>query len=415
MTILPTNPIFNGLLIAVALLFVFALTRPRLRQSELWQATLTPLSSIIGSGFLVMAPLLASIVGGWAFLAVCGVVLLAYAIGSVIRFNIMHVVHSARESRMAMILLHDFDYVGKLALVIAYVIAVAFYLSLLSNFLLNYMGVQDPVFERLLTTVIIVFIALIGYFKGLAGLEKLEMFSMTVQLSVLSALLVGLLVYGLYFLADHEPIAVSESHSVNTKIRMLAGVLLVVQGFETSRFLGEKYEPAVRVQSMRIAQLLSGALFVLSVVLLMPVVQMMNLVEINLSEILKVLTPVAIVLPTTLMIAALMSQFSAAVADTGGGGGLLSENSARHITSRVGYICVGVSAILLVWTVDLLDIIALASRAFAAYYLVQTIIAVIANHLIFGGKTSQYWVRQSFFVCLALILAYIVLFSIPAG
>lgn len=413
--ILPTNPFFNGLLIAVALLFVFALTRPRFRQSELWQATLTPLSSIIGSGFLVMAPLLASIVGGWAFLAVCGIVLLAYAIGSVIRFNILHVVPSARESHRVMVLLHDIDYVGKVALAIAYVIAVAFYLSLLSNFLLNYVGLQDLFLERLLTTGIIVFIGLIGYLKGLAGLEKLEMFSMTLQLAVLSALLVGLLVFGLYFMDDYEPIAVSESHSVNTKIRMLAGVLLVVQGFETSRFLGEKYEPAVRVQSMRIAQLVSGALFVVSVVLLMPVVQMMNLVEINLAEILRVLAPVAIVLPTTLMIAALMSQFSAAVADTGGGGGLLSENSSGHITSRFGYICVCVSAILLVWTVDLLHIIALASRAFAAYYLVQTIIAVIANYRIFREKTPLYWVRQAFFVGVALVLAYIVLFSIPAG
>ena len=166
---------------------------------------------------------------------------------------------------------------------------------------------------------------------------------------------------------------------------------------------------------MRIAQLVSGALFVVSVALLMPVVQMMNLVEINLAEILKVLTPVAIVLPTTLMIAALMSQFSAAVADTGGGGGLLAENSAGHITSRFGYICVCVSAILLVWTVDLLHIIALASRAFAAYYLVQTIIAIIANHRIFREKTPLYWVRQTFFVGVALVLAYIVLFSIPAG
>ena len=65
---------------------------------------------------------------------------------------------------------------------------------------------------------------------------------------------------------------------------MLAGALLVVQGFETSRFLGDKYSRAVRVAGMRNAQIISGALYVVSVVLLMPVVQNMDLVHVKLSR-----------------------------------------------------------------------------------------------------------------------------------
>ena len=413
MQIDPANLIFNVLLVGIALLLVYLLLRPRLRNSELWQATLTPLSSIIGSGFLVMAPLLASIVGYWAPVAVCGIVLLAYAIGSVIRFNILHVEPRFRVPHGG-VTLHEVDYIGKVVLVIAYIVAVAFYVSLLSNFLLNYIGIQNPFLERCVTTTIILFVGAVGYFKGLGGLEKLESISMTVQLAVLSALVIGLAVYSLRLLGDLEIELNYEAHALNVKIQMLAGVLLVVQGFETSRFLGEKYNAAMRVKSMRIAQIISGLLYVGSVFLLMPVVQSMNLIEINLAEIVGALAPVAIILPATLMLAALMSQFSAAVADTGGGGGLLSENSARRMSTRVGYVCVCISAILLVWAVDLLHIIALASRAFAAYYLFQTILALIANHDMTYNRRAWYWLRQAQFLGLALILAYIVVFSIPA-
>jgi hypothetical protein len=48
----------------------------------------------------------------------------------------------------------------------------------------------------------------------------------------------------------------------------------VVQGFETSRFLGEKYSPEVRVASMRNAQIISAVLYVVSVILFYTINQM---------------------------------------------------------------------------------------------------------------------------------------------
>lgn len=47
----------------------------------------------------------------------------------------------------------------------AYVVAVAFYLSLLSHFFLNYLGIESLIMERALTTAIILFIAGVGYVK----------------------------------------------------------------------------------------------------------------------------------------------------------------------------------------------------------------------------------------------------------
>ena len=51
-------------------------------------ATATPLASIFGSGFLVIVPILNGAVGPYAWLAMACVCGLAYAMGSVIRFNI---------------------------------------------------------------------------------------------------------------------------------------------------------------------------------------------------------------------------------------------------------------------------------------------------------------------------------------
>ena len=58
--------------------------------NKLVDATSTPLSSIFGSGFLIIVPILAGAVGPYAVLAMAAVCALAYAVGSVIRFNIKH-------------------------------------------------------------------------------------------------------------------------------------------------------------------------------------------------------------------------------------------------------------------------------------------------------------------------------------
>ena len=81
---------FNIILVVIAASVLLFMFHPRLTSSRHWQATLTPLSSIISSGFLIIAPLLTSVVGLYSPLAITGIVLLAYAIGGVIRFNIIH-------------------------------------------------------------------------------------------------------------------------------------------------------------------------------------------------------------------------------------------------------------------------------------------------------------------------------------
>ena len=406
--------ILNAGLLLAALFAMYFLRRPKLQSSESWQATLTPLSSIIGSGFLIMSPLLASVVGGLSPVAVLGIVVLAYAIGSVIRFNIMHVEPRIKDGSLSK-KTREIEYLGDIALALAYMVAVAFYLSLLSSFLLSYLGIENIVAERWLTTMIIIFISVVGYKRGLGGLEKLEAASMTVQLSIVFALLLGLAAFSYLFYTSGESLNFDyPQRDISTQIRILAGALLVVQGFETSRFLGEKYSSEMRVASMKKAQIISGILYVVSVILFMPVVQHLDLQHIQMAKIVDVTGLAAIVLPFMLIGAALMSQFSAAVADTGGGGGLLCENSGKKISTGVGYLGISVCAILLVWAVDLIEIITLASRAFAFYYFLQTLLALNFCYRDCSHELRMTLWRRVLFITLAIILLYIIFFAIPA-
>ena len=398
------------LIAASVLLFMFG---SRLTKSESWLATLTPLSSIIGSGFLIIAPLLASVVGEYSPLAVTGIVVLAYAIGGVIRFNIVHA-EPLLHDRKSHPVIYKIDLFANAALSLAYVTAVAFYLSLLSSFLMTYIGFGDsPGLERTLTTIIIVFIAATGFIRGLGGLEKLEAYSMSLQLSIVAALLIGIFVYDYNFIQSEQSLIFDvEDRSWITKACMLSGILLVVQGFETSRFLGEKYSADIRVRTMRRAQLISGALYVVSVIALMPIVQHLDLSNIEIAEIVSATGLAATVLPLMLIVAAIMSQFSAAVADTVGAGCLASESSRGRLSTNKGYLVVSLLAIILVWTADLLEIITFASRAFAIYYLLQCVVALIASRHHY--ERIAYRLHQARFGTVAAILTFIVIFAIPA-
>jgi hypothetical protein len=69
-------------------------------RTALWRATVTPLASIIGSGFLESAPLLAHDFGGYAVLAMTLLVVLAALIGWAIRYNIAVVEPQIKQGKI---------------------------------------------------------------------------------------------------------------------------------------------------------------------------------------------------------------------------------------------------------------------------------------------------------------------------
>jgi hypothetical protein len=158
------------LLFGVALAMAAVLLRPALRDLPMWRATVTPLASIIGSGFLIAGPLLAHIVGPWAPVAMLGILVAAFSIGSIIRFNIAH-----GESLLARsdcpVAVRKLQQASNLALALAYVVSVAFYVRLLASFVLRFTAVRDSVVENGLTTAVLLSMASVRWLQGLGGLQ----------------------------------------------------------------------------------------------------------------------------------------------------------------------------------------------------------------------------------------------------
>jgi len=113
-----------------------------------------------------------------------------------------------------------------------------------------------------------------------------------------------------------------------------------------------------------------------------------------------------------LILAAIASQLSAAVADINGAGGLLSEASSGRFAPRWGYAAAAVFAILVVWTSDIYQIITFASKAFVLYYGLQSLQAVIA----IARERSEVGLWRALVYGLGAVLAVVVIiFAIPAG
>lgn len=398
----------NALLPVVALLVMAALFAPRVRRAEFWRATVTPLASIIGSGFLVIAPLLGYAMGVWAPLAMVAIVAVAYAVGAVVRFNIRHLEPLLDQGHPGA---QAVERLANAALGVAYVISVAFYVRLLAAFLLHPWPAVPDWAANLLTTLVLAGIGVIGMTRGLRGLEWVERSAVTVKLGIIAALLAGLLFADAGWLNGESRLQVHGIDDPGHALRMLAGMLLVVQGFETSRYLGAAYDAEMRVRSMRSAQWLTSIVYVAFVVLALPMLGP-YLVPPKEAAIIDTGRQIAWVLPPMLIVAALTSQLSAAVADTAGSGGMFAESTRGRVPRRAGYAAVALGAIVLVWSVEVFGIVAIASRAFAVYYLIQCILAGIAAGTM-AGPTRRLALRGGFFA-LAAGLAAVAIFAVPA-
>jgi hypothetical protein len=90
-----------------------------------------------------------------------------------------------------------------------------------------------------------------------------------------------------------------------------------------------------------------------------------------------VIVGVAIVLPLLIAVAAIGSQFSAAVADNEGAGGLIEDITHHRVPMRYAYLLILAVTVALTWETNVNGIIAYASRAFALFYTLQCVVALI--------------------------------------
>jgi hypothetical protein len=344
----------------------------RLAASSAWNATATPLASIMGSGFLVSAPLLAGIVGVNAVFCMIGLLVLASGVGGAIRFNIRHFepVENAHG------LPQDIAFLSRVVLAGAYFISVTYYLQLLAAFLLNAVGTQNEFAAHCITTALLIVICGIGAWRGLDELESVEKYAVSLNLGMIGALLLALAVHNVQLLTGGNWSLPTVDSSINVRdIRILLGLLIVVQGFETSRYLGDEHPPELRIATMRAAQLISAAIYIVFVAL--ATVLFESNLGADVTAIIRMTAPVAGVLPVLLSVAAIGSQFSAAVADDEGAGGLIEDITRHRLRERYTYLLIMAVTVALTWETNVNSIIAYASRAFALFDMLQCLVALV--------------------------------------
>jgi hypothetical protein len=378
------------------------LLRPRWRANVDWRATLTPLASIIGSGFLVLAPLLLRHFGVHAATMMVALCVLAYALGAAIRYNIAAVDDGIVEPPP----LAAVETAASWALAFAYVVSVAYYLNLLGAFALAGVGGAPAGAARGLATAMLILVAGLGWRGGLRALERAESFSVALKLAVIVGLLAGMTAaLGTTPATGGRP---PEPVHAFDALRLAFGMVITVQGFETSRYLRGAYDPATRVRTMRRAQVIASLIYVVYIAL---AARLFDAGTVPSSEtaIIGLTAGVASVLPPMLVVAALAAQFSAAVADTSGCGGLVHELSGRRVPPRLAYVALALGATLLTWSADVFQIISHASRAFALYYALQCTLAAAR------ARQRHQALRSVGFAMLAAVMAAATLLGIPAG
>lgn len=392
--------------IIVTIITLGVLFQKKVRQSSTWRATVTPLASIIGSGFLVSAPLLILSTGVYAPIAMAMIVLIAYALGSSIRFNILN----AESIKCTPSTINHIESFSRVVLAIAYLISITFYLKLLATFILAGMSISKPYIDNILTTALLLFIGITGKLKGLRSLESLEIYSVNIKISIIIAMIVSHLLFNFSQVINGEwALKLYPHEEASIAIQKLLGVLIIVQGFETSRYLQNAYSAELRIKTMRYAQILSGIIYI--VFILSTLTAFNGIHVLGKTTVIDVCRIIAPVLPSMLIVAAVMSQFSAAIADTIGSSGLFVESLSNRISLKNSYLVIAIIGISLTWFTDIYSIITLASKAFAVYYGLQ--LTLSSTIIIKNNDWRSMKARLLLYFGLILLMGCVVLFGLP--
>lgn len=397
---------FNGaawVALGGGLLTMLVVFQPRVLKAPAWRATVTPLASIVGSGFLVLTPILLRHYGEAAPVAMVALCVMAYAIGGAIRYNI-RCYGDAPERTQLPPGVNNMERLADWALTFAYVVSVAYYLNLFGAFAVSLGQHEWQSLSRWITTAVLLFIGFFGWRRGLGFLENAEEVTVGLNMSVIAGFLMALAWFVWMALRAQGPVANPMPPLNLNHIAVTLGLLITVQGFETSRYLGDEYDADTRERTMRRAQWIATGIYLFYVILVSLGFQAdhVSTRETAVIGMTRVISPL---IPLMLMVGALASQFSAAVADTGGCGGMAEEVSHRRIRPSVAYLFVMAGGLVLTWTADVYQIISYASRAFALYYALQCAVAIsFARSDPRVGRRRLVWYGLLLILCVATTL-----------
>jgi hypothetical protein len=353
---------------------------------------------------LVIVPILNGVVGPYSFIAMAAVCAVAYAMGSVIRFNIIHV-EPLLETGAASARIVRHEQVSNFALILAYAISVSLYIHILAAFLLGGLGMSGPKQESIIAVIIITAIGILGRFRGLNMLLVLERWALRVTGVLVLLLIAGFAVFDWHaFSTNTIQWPVFPKQDLWTILTVVGGTLIVVQGFETSRYLGAEFDRDLRVWSCRSSQIVSTIIYLTFIAVATPLMHFLG-GKVEDNGLLILAAKAAVWLPLPLVAAAVLSQFSAAVADVVAAGGNVAESTKGRVDPRQAYVWITVIAVLVSFA-STLTILSFASRAFAFYYFLQCLVAI---------QVAESRMQKIAMGLLASVLAFITLFAVPAG
>ncbi|GJM03152.1 MAG: hypothetical protein DHS20C08_16530 [Rhodomicrobium sp.] len=361
-------------------------------------------------------PVLAHVAGNWAWLAMLGLCALAYLFGAVMRFNISHI-EPLIASGAPPASITWLERISSFALAFAYFISVAYYLNLLAAFALKAAGIINPELVSWISSFVIIALGAIGSLKGLHALENVEMPAVSLKLALITGLLAGLALTAILEMIEGGVMLSEHNHATGKEeISILLGLVILVQGFETSRYLGDSYPEKTRIQTMRYAQLIATVIYMAFIILITPYFKSDLPVNGGETQVIDMLAPLGSFFAPLIILTALASQLSAAVADMNGAGGLLEDASNHKISVRVGYFSTALIALIITWSANIFDIITFASKAFVLYYGLQSLTAMVALMKVKEDHSCLRFSAKMALFSLATLLAIIVLiFGKPVG
>lgn len=388
-----------GIALLVLAGLAWSLYRPKVQQSKRYQATVVPLANIMDVGFIVMSPAIILLVGFAAPLVMVGISLLAIAMGFVIAYNIRHyeplrgtddpVNRVARLSRWA--------------LTFASIINIAYYALLFITLILWPLGAYGDTNLAIGGIILLVGLIVVGMRGGMNRLNDLGNKTTAFNISAVVAVVVAFVVFNIQeAMGGRWNLGQSDAVIDANSVRQIIGLFAIVQGFEASRYIGSRFAKETRISAMRVAQLIAYVVFVVfvaSVLLLYVDVK----TDFSAQSIFLVSEEVGAFMPWLILLAAVGSEGSAIINATMSRSDMLVNNK---MPRKWTYLALLGPALVLFLLVDVSMAVALASRVFAAYYLLQALIAGII------ARRSKNWPAVAGFAAIGTAMGIIAIFGL---
>ena len=377
----------------------WALYRPKVQQSVRYQATVVPLANIMDVGFIVLSPAIVLLAGFAAPLVMLGICLLAIATGFAISYNIRNQepLEGTKDS------VNSIAKVSEWALLAATFVNIAYYTLLLVTLVLWPLGAYSTGALAVWGTAYLAAIGLIGWFGGINWLNRQANKTTAFNIAAVVGVVVAFVFYNIQELLGGRWEIGSTEVSISTDdFRKIIGLFAIVQGFEAARYIGSRFSADQRISSMRLAQYISSIVFVVLVASVL-VVFLPPVAELDGTAIFLASDLVGSALPWIVLLAAIGSQTSAILGATSSRSDMITN---AGIGRKWTFPIILIPTIALFLLTDVTQAVALASRVFAFYFLLQ---ALIAGMLAWRKKS---WGAVAGFTAIGLAMATISMFGI---